>query len=789
MIFSYLLYLAAGPAIAHARFDPSRFTWYKSPADEFAATLPLGNGRLGAAVWGSMVENVTLNENSIWDGQFMDRVNPDSYSSLGPVRSLLKEGNITEAGQISLANTVGSPTEPRAYHPLGALILDFGHNNSEIMNYTRSLDLRQGIAVVTYQSHGVTYRREYVASHPAGIIAARLKASKAGELNVSVSLSRTRYVTNNIAIVQNGVGALTMRASTAEVDGIDFAAGVRIVTHGGHISSNAASVVISGAGTVDIFFDAETSYRYDDQTLEYEINRKLELAVQSGFPSIKSTAIADHQSLAGRVDLDLGSSGAAGDLPTNTRLAKYKTNPDADPELVTLMFQFGRHCLIASSRDTGDSPLPPNLQGIWNEDYEPAWGGRYTVNINLQMNYWPAEVTNLAETLTPLVSLLETVKPRGQDVARRMYHCDNGGYVLHHNTDLWGDAVPVNNGTQWTMWPMGGAWLLANLIEHYQFTQDADFLRERIWPLLQSTAQFYHCYLFPFDGYLSTGPSISPENAFVVPNNMSKAGNEEAIDIAPTMDNSLLSGLFLSVIEAGKALGISSEDIAQAESALQRIKPPRVGSYGQILEWREEYEEAEPGHRHMSPIFGLYPGSQMTPLINATLAAAAKSLLDHRIAHGSGNTGWSRAWTISLYARLFDARAAWNHTQVFLKTYPSTNLWNTDAGPGTAFQIDGNFGFTAGIAEMLLQSHAKVVHLLPAVPVPRGKVSGLVARGNFVVDMEWSEWKLTSARITARSGGTLTVRVQDGRGFSVDEVKYVGDIPSVSGKTYDISPK
>ncbi|KAE8420671.1 Six-hairpin glycosidase-like protein [Aspergillus pseudocaelatus] len=790
MLLFPLLQLAVWATIVHARFDPSRFTWYTSPANNFTSALPLGNGRLGAAVWGSTVENITLNENSIWSGQFMDRVNPDAYSALDPVRSMLKQGNITAPGQMTLARMVGSPDEPRAYHPLGSLVLDFGQEDSHVENYTRSLDLLKGRAIVDYEYHGVQFRREYVASHPAGVIAARLSASEAGRLNVAASISRDRYVTEKAATVGNGTGSLKLRASTAESDGINFTAAARIVAHGGRVSRNASSVVVQNATAVDIFIDAETSYRYADLAAwEAELDRKLDAAVRTSFPVIEQSATADHEALAGRVHLDLGSSHAAGDLPTDVRLAKYRTNPDADPELVTLMFQFGRHSLIASSRETSTSPLPPNLQGLWNEDYEPAWGGRYTVNINLEMNYWPAGVTNLAETLGPLISLLETVKPRGQDIARRMYHCDNGGYVLHHNTDLWGDAVPVNNGTKWTMWPMGGAWLSANLMEHYRFTQDTTLLKERIWPLLQSAAQFYHCYLFPFNGYLSTGPSSSPENAFTVPNDMSESGKEEGIDIAPTMDNTLLSDLFHFIIETGNIVGINNTDTARASSSLPRIKHPQIGSYGQILEWRHEYEETEPGHRHMSPIFGLFPGSQMTPLVNSTLAAAAKVLLDHRIAHGSGSTGWSRAWSISLYSRLFDGDAAWNHTQVFLRTYPSANLWNTDSGPGSAFQIDGNFGFTAGIAEMLLQSHAGVVHLLPALPssVSNGKVSGLVARGSFVVDMEWSDGELTWARVTARAGGKLAIRVQDGRQFSVNGSEYTEEISSVKGKVYEIS--
>ncbi|KAF7630654.1 putative secreted protein [Aspergillus flavus] len=790
MLLFPLIHLAIGATIAHASFDPSHFTWYTSPASNFTSTLPLGNGRLGAAVWGSTVENITLNENSIWSGQFMDRVNPDSYSALDPVRSMLKEGNMTAAGQTTLEHMVGSPDEPRAYHPLGSLVLDFGHEDSQVENYTRSLDLLKGRAVVHYGYHGVEFRREYIASHPAGVIAARLTASEAGRLNVAASLSRGRYVTENTATAGNDTGSLKLRASTAESDDISFSAAARIVTHGGWVSRSASSVVIQNATTVDIFIDAETSYRFETQEAwEAEIERKLDAAMRAGFPAIEQAATADHEALAGRVHLDLASSGAAGNLPTDVRLERYKTHPDADPELVTLMFQFGRYSLIASSRETGTSPLPPNLQGLWNEDYEPAWGGRYTVNINLEMNYWPAGVTNLAETLGPLIFLLETVKPRGQDIARRMYNCDNGGYVLHHNTDIWGDAVPVNNGTKWTMWPMGGAWLSANLMEYYRFTQDTNLLKERIWPLLRSAAQFYHCYVFSFNGYLSTGPSSSPENAFVVPNDMSESGNEEGIDIAPTMDNTLLSELFHSIIETGKVLGINNTDTTKAASSLPLIKLPQIGSYGQILEWRHEYQETEPGHRHMSPIFGLFPGSQMTPLVNSTLAAAATVLLDHRIAHGSGSTGWSRAWIISLYSRLFDGDAAWNHTQVFLKTYPSANLWNTDSGPGSAFQIDGNFGFTAGIAEMLLQSHAGVVHLLPALPsaVPHGKVSGLVARGNFVVDMEWSGGKLTWATITARTGGKLAIRVQDGQQFGVNGSVYTEEISSVEGGIYEIS--
>lgn len=534
--------------------------------------------------------------------------------------------------------------------------------------------------------------------------------------------------------------------------------------------------------------DTQTSYRHSSEP-EWEavIDRKLTQAARQRYSTIQKAAVDDYSRLAKRVDLSLGSSGPAGELPTDVRLENYRSDPSSDPELVTLMFNFGRHSLITSSRSTESPGLPANLQGIWNEDYSPAWGGKYTVDVNLQMNYWHAQVTNLADTFDPFIDLMETVVPHGVDVAKRMYQCDNGGYILHHNTDLWGDAAPVDNGTTWTMWPMGSAWLSQNLMDHYRFTQDKDVLRERIWPLLQKAARFYYCYLFVFDGYYSTGPSLSPENAFVVPSDMSISGRAEGIDIAPTMDNLLLDDLFGAIIETANILDITGSDVDNAQVYKAKIKPPQIGSFGQLMEWRREYEETEPAHRHMSPIVGLYPGAQLTPLVNQTLADAAKVLLDRRIDHGSGSTGWSRTWTMSLYARLLDGDALWNHTQVFLQTYPSANLWNTDSGPGSAFQIDGNFGFTAGIAEMLLQSH-KIVHLLPALPsaVPSGHVSGLVARGNFVVDMDWADGVLTEANITARSGGQLEVQVQDVTPFTVNGKEYTGPIATSPGESYQI---
>ncbi|KAI2628262.1 glycoside hydrolase family 95 protein [Xylaria nigripes] len=785
---AFSLVLATG----RAALDGSQYLWYNQPAIEWErGTLPIGNGRIGATIFGSLQEEITISENTIWSGPFQDRTPANGLAVLPTVRELLLAGNITGGDDLALAemNPPAELASERSFSYFGNLNIDFGHSG-DVENYLRWLDTKAGNSGVSYTYHGVNYSREYIASFPADVLAMRFNASVGGSLNLTANITRSSDILSNVGSIEDGVAVITLQGSSGQdVDPILFTGKFRFVANGANMTASGSNIQITGATVIDVFFDTESNFRYPNASqLDAAIDMKLGAAISDGFDSVRDAAIADASALLERASIDLGQSpNGLADLPTDQRLLKARSSGD-DIELVTLAWNFGRHLLVGSSRNTSAVvDFPANLQGVWNNATGAPFGGKYTININIEMNYWPSMTTNLFEVQQPLYDLLERAKPRGEQMARDMYGCN--GTVFHHNLDIWADPAPTDKFPSSSMWPMGAAWLVQHMIEYYRFSNDTDFLRSTAYPFLIDVATFYYCYTFENDGWQITGPSLSPENTFQVPSNFSVAGDGESTDVNISMDDQLMRAVMNAIIEAAAALGISDSDaeVTKAKEFLPLIRPPQIGSLGQILEWRFEYGETEVGHRHFSPLWSLFPGSGFTPFLNKTLADASGVLIDRRIGGGSGSTGWSRTWAINLYARLFRPDDVWAMIQGWFAKFPTEGLWNTDSG--RTFQIDGNFGFTSGITEMILQSHVGI-HILPAVPseIPTGNVKGLTARGGFVVDAQWEGGNFKTATITSNSGSDLTLRVLDGIDILVNGVAYTGPVHTVKGQQYVITP-
>ncbi len=747
LIFQVVLFLGCSVTMAQ---NSSNILWYKQPAKAWIEALPLGNGRLGAMVYGDPVnEVIQINEESIWAGCKVNNNNPNALIHLGELRQALFSNQYSEALKIAKENFVGIPPEVRSYQPFGNLLIHYQWKSAPT-GYRRQLDLATGITTSEFQVEGKRYLQKTWISAPDNLMVVRIESANGGLINSSFILKRGRDA--SIQASSSGIIKLNGQIQDAENtrkgpagSHMKFSGELRIKAENGTVSATDSSLVVSNANGITLVFTAATDYNIEmldfDRSIDPESTCKIILDKVSALSSrvLEQRHLKEYQPFFERVKLSFGTDPKIS-LPTDERLKLVKEG-GADNGLMALYFQYGRYLLMGSSRKPG--VLPANLQGIWSEKFEAPWNADFHTNINLQMNYWLAENCNLSEMSEPLNHFMTKLMVPGSATATEMY--GTKGWTLHHLTDPFG-RTGVADGV-WGITPMNGPWMTFPVYEHFLFTRDTTYLREVAYPLLKGSAEFVLGYLSKSpEGYLVTNPSHSPENTFLDP----ATKTESQLTYAATVDIEITNALFDYCTEAAGILNTDREFVQKLKAAQKQFPPVKINSKGCIQEWVRDFEETEPGHRHMSHLLGLYPLFQFTPE-NPALFKAANASLERRLSMGGGHTGWSRAWIINFYARLQNGEKAYENAMKLLSKSTEVNLFDTHP----PFQIDGNFGGSAGIVEMLLQSHNGIIRLLPALPEawPQGEVTGLCARGGFVINMKWEKHKLIQATVYSKRGG------------------------------------